>query len=762
MTDFDDLKLGAAFVVEKENLASALPLRATKISGEIIGESAAITVEQQFINPFDIAIEIAYLFPLPHTAAIYDYSIQIGERTIQAALKAKDQAEADYRKAAEQGKRASLLNQQRPNLFSIAVANVQPGEVIITRISCDDRLKVENEALEFVIPMGITPRYYPLTAPAEDVENLSPAYTEEDAKVSGVEIALTTHMDGRIERINSPSHPLDMIIRDNGSVTVQLAGRHIPNKDFVLRLAVAGEKPQLAVYSSHSDDSETILATLAPPRYDAAVSAPPREFVFILDRSGSMHGKPLEQAVNALKACLRAMGERDTFYLQAFESAYTWFRSSPSSVTQEDVNAADTWLNGITSRGGTEILSALRAALNLDADPERQRTLIFLTDGAVSNEAAVLETVTARLVDGRIFTFGLGPSVNRYFIDKLAQLGRGTAQFVGLSEDIETAITRFQDRISQPALQDLSLDWEGARVEHVFPHPLPDLYTGQPLQFSAKFQRTGDTRLILTGKLRDEVTTQTANLPPASDVNPLVERLYARAHIEMLADRVRRERLDTSSDDVKQIIALSLRHRILTGYTAFVAIDSATTDSKGGERVEVALPLPEGLDWHGFLGAPAPAGAMMLAAPMNFAAPGGGILRAPVAKRSSSLSAPSLHPADDDLLLASAPPKLGLVHPDVLDNAALQAKDIKALARQQRINGSWGDDPIKTSRALAIFMDAGHTTQTGSYRRQLLKAVTWLLAQIPTLLLGVREQVIPVLDRLYEETGDGRVADEWR
>lgn len=455
----EQLKLGCILPVPTETIATPLPLQHTDVNAKITGAVANVTVTQRFNNHLTEAISLRYLFPLPHEAAIVDYKITIGSRTIKAKMEEKEAARQTYETAAQQGQRASLLEQQRPNLFSIELANVQPGETILTEVTYEERLKYEDGFYEYTMPLGITPRYHsPNIVQHRSTADVEAPVTADNSQVGPVEIRVSIDAGVPLPDPISRTHPIVITRQDERHVSLTLGeGRHIPNKDFVLRFAVSGEKMQSAAWSSRSDEGDTSLLMLIPPRLDLNESAAPREFIFVVDRSGSMSGGPMEQSVNALKACLRALSDADTFLIQAFDDRIEWFDIKPRPVTQANIDAADKWLGSVDARGGTEILPAIAAALTLPADKERQRYVVFLTDGAVSADDQAIAQIARQRGDARVFSFGIGPSVNRYLLSKMAQMGRGVAEFLGVDDDIEGALTRFQDRVSYPALLDLAI-----------------------------------------------------------------------------------------------------------------------------------------------------------------------------------------------------------------------------------------------------------------------------------------------------------------
>lgn len=805
MSTLDDLQLGTILIIREEERASPLPLEHTAVDANIIGAVASVEVTQRFANPFDHPIELEYLFPLPHEAAIVDYSITIGERTISADLKEREKAKQVYQEAVAEGKRASLLEQRRPNLFSIQIGNVQPAEKIVTKILFEDRLHYRDGVYEFIFLMGITPRYHdPAHISQDEAKSVDAPVTLDENKVGPVEIRVNIDAGVSISQPESRTHPISVESKNEHTFSLQLAENTIPNKDFVLQYEASTDDLRTALWSAkdEADAADTVMLTILPPRLDMERPQQQREFIFVIDRSGSMggvNGGPMVQARNALSACLRGLDENDTFAILAFDDRMEWFKKKPLSVSQKNVEKADAWLETIDSRGGTNIITAIEEALAIPADSKRQRYVVFLTDGSVSADEKAISDINQKCGDARVFTFGIGPSVNRYLLNKMAQMGRGVAEFMGVQDDIETTITRFQDRVSYPALQNIKLKWENADSWDTYPDVLPDLYVGEPLEIVTRLKRQGEVMLHIIGDVDDEAVELAVPVPIATDNNPTLKRIWARARIESLMDQKQNRGLAEKLRE--QIIAVALDHRIATQYTSFVAVDSEVVDTEGSEKVKVSVPLPEGLDIEGFYGGPpmaAGAAPMMLSAPQSVAhyAPtssmraarktSSGVLGAlgglvggaveSVARLGRSKSDDIEDRLDRYEATESFSEAAELAFEDADIPRHLRRKSpsqpshsfnsiderIKWLARTQNVNGSWDDDVERTSAALLAFVRAGHTTREGNYRRQVHKAATWLSGQLDKADEFALFIAVKALDELHTASGDFAVPDDLR
>ena len=719
-------------VLSAEN-ASPLPLKKTVIQGQVIGPVVSVLVTQHFSNPLPDPIELDYLFPLPSRAAIVDFELRIGSRLIQADIQELQQGRQAYEEASRRGRRAGLLEQRRPNLFAVHLTNVLPGEAIQTSIRFQDRLKFDDGVFEVVLPMGLTPRYNTLEHPEEAAQTNSPI-AEVGDEIGKVEISLAIDAGVGVADPTSPTHPLVVSRLDDRRLQVALAGDHIPDHDFVLRYALKGESAQAFAWTSHDQDGDFLLAALFPPALPEDYQPPQREFVFVLDRSGSMSGEPIAQARNALRACLRSLNPGDTFRILLFDDKLEWFGQKPSDITQPEINRADAFIGQVEGRGGTEILAALQAVFDLPYDPQHGRYIVFLTDGAVSAEERALQQIRTRLGKTRLFTFGIGPSVNRGLLEQMASLGRGAAEFLQLDEDIEGAIIRFQDRVSFPVLTDLSLAWDGAKGWDIFPPELPDLYAGQPLEICGRFLASQpNANLVVHGSRAGQPIEMQVALQPSATKEDAIQRVWNRARVDALLNQLQND--PSKAGALRQeIIGLAFKSRLVTPFTAFVAIDHETAVKDPGQRqtIHVAQPLPKDLERSGFLAAPmappfpqsAPMARMMSASSLDLPA---FLRKTGLNSAGRSQSAPSL-PLPPGRSL-----KDNLASFDTDQTPDLSAESpgdsLRWLARTQLVNGSWNNDIEQTAAALLAFVRHGHTTRAGSFRQIVKRAFSWLEGQ---------------------------------
>ena len=575
-------------VVKHDGKPVDIPLEHTDVRLQVDAFLVDATVTQRFKNPYADKIEAVYLFPLPTGAAITELTITIGGRTIHGDIHERAQAKQIYEAARKQGFVAALLTEERPNLFTQSIANLEPGATIEVTLRYVERLAYDNGGYEVVFPMVAGPRYAP-GAPTSDV----PA---PPAMRSSHNIAHAVELDAGvpIEDVSSPSHRIALTRPAPSRAAIHLAaGDTVPNKDFILRYRVAGREPTLGVVAHRDTGEGSFLLVAQPPAATAGVPIAPRELVFVLDTSSSMRGAPLAKAKDVIRGVLGTLRADDTFQIVRFDDRASALGAAPIANKPRNVQLTLDWLAKLDAGGGTEMATGLDAALAVPHDPARLRIVALLTDGYIGNEDAILASVGAQLGDSRVFCFGVGSAVNRYLLEELAAIGRGTTQVVRPDEDTATAVAAFQRRIDAPVLTDIHIDWAGLGVTDVVPQALPDLFLGQPLAVTGHYAHAGAATAVVSGKLgghevRFEVRFE---LPERAAANPAIATVWARQRIAELSRRLVRK-ADSSLDH--EILQLALEHHLLTKYTAFVAVDDARVTRPGdARRVVVPVEVPD-------------------------------------------------------------------------------------------------------------------------------------------------------------------------
>jgi Ca-activated chloride channel homolog len=607
-----------------------LPLKHTDVRASISAYIATVEVTQQFHNPYDQKIEAVYVFPLPHNAAVNEFVMSIGERRIRGIIRERQEAEQIYAAAKSQGHVASLLTQERPNIFTQSVANIEPGKAVDINIRYFNTLAYDDGWYEFVFPMVVGPRFNPpglkdgvgavgrnstegrvtrvpdlntneqgngtrVTRPSEKVvPYLGPG------ERSGHDIAVAVDIDAgvAIEEFASRTHVIASEAKSPERLLVRLSPRDsIPNKDFVLRYRVTGGAIKSSLLTHRDERGGYFTLMLYPPKELASLPRHPMEMVFVLDCSGSMNGRPIEQAKAAIERGLRLLQPHDTFQLINFSVSARQFGSKPVSATPENIRKALAHLKSLESEGGTMMIEGVKAALDFPHDDERLRFVCFMTDGYIGNEAQILGEVQKRLGDSRIFSFGVGTSVNRFLLDHMAKLGRGAVAYLNLNDSAADVMDRFFARISHPAMTDLHIDWGGLKVSEVYPAHLPDLFVGRPVILTGRFEGKGRETIRMKGKTgrRDTEIQLPVNSSDGSATHPGLASVWARLKIADLADRAT---FDANEGLPVAIKRVALDYSLMSSFTAFVAVDSSRrTEGVQGVTVPVAVPVPDGVKY---------------------------------------------------------------------------------------------------------------------------------------------------------------------
>lgn len=590
-----------ASVGDKEDVP--LPLKHTDVRGQISGYIATVEVVQQFHNPFSEKIEATYLLPLPQNAAVNEFIMVIGDRRIRGIIREREEAEEIYAEARRQGYVASLLTQERPNIFTQKVANIEPGKDIDVNIKYFNTLAYVDGWYEFVFPMVVGPRYNPpgstdgvgavtrgsagASAQRNEVQYLAPN------ERSGHDISLALDIDAgvEIEDIECATHAISKDADSKSRLHVELSPLdNIPNKDFVLRYKVAGKTLKSALVTHEDKRGGFFTLMLYPPDDLKQLKRAPMEMVFVLDCSGSMRGEPLAKAKDAIERALRKLDPDDTFQVIRFSQNASTFGPDPVPATRKNVRKALAYVESLHGSGGTLMIEGVKAALDFSHDPRRFRLVSFMTDGYIGNEADILEAVHDRLGASRIFSFGIGSSVNRYLLDRMAVLGKGAVAYIGPNDSSSEVVDQFYDRISHPALTDVTIDWGGLEVEDVYPSRLPDLFVGRPIVVTGRFSGSRNTVIRVTGNAGpyEREISVPVRLRGSSPKHPGIPCVWARKKIEILANRLTYERGGHLAESIQR---LALEYSLMSAYTAFVAVDS-TRQTAGDHGVSVAVPVP--------------------------------------------------------------------------------------------------------------------------------------------------------------------------
>ena len=618
---------GALQVIDRDGRPRAeCPLKHTDVKAEVSGQLARVTVTQEFLNPFRDKIEAVYVFPLPQSAAVDDMTMIVGDRTIKGKIKRREEAQAIYEAAREAGQTAGLLDQERPNIFTQSVANIAPGAEVKITISYVEFLKYEDGTYEFVFPMVVGPRYIPGrptgklggawasdTDMVPDASLVTPWVAPEGMR-AGHDISIEVKLDAGvpIDWLQSRLHEVDVARTDLHRAVVRLKDQAtIPNKDFILKFDVAGRAISNAVMTHRGAQGGFFTLILQPPERVTAANVTPKELVFVLDTSGSMEGFPIEKAKETMKLALDNLYPSDTFNLITFSGDTHVLFPQPVPATRENLQRAQSFLASRQGSGGTEMMKAIHAALAPSDEQDHVRIVCFMTDGYVGNDMEIISEIQQH-PNARVFAFGIGSSVNRFLLDKMAEQGRGEIEYVTLEGDGSSAARRFHERVRNPLLTDIEIDWAGLPVTDVYPKRLPDLFSAKPLILTGRYTSAARGAIRLRGNLAGQTFMKEIpiELPKLQNAHDVLATLWARARIDdLMSQNYAGIQNDDPQPDLREaIIQLGLEYRLMTQFTSFVAVEEMiVTDGGQPRRIDVPVEIPEGVSRAGEFGVNEPA-----------------------------------------------------------------------------------------------------------------------------------------------------------
>ncbi|MDO6424840.1 marine proteobacterial sortase target protein [Saccharophagus degradans] len=629
------------------NSLNALHL-STHVDMQINGLIAKVTVEQAFTNNSDEWREGVYVFPLDEQAAVNAMEMVIGDRRIKGEIKEKAVAEKIYQQAKAEGKKASLVSQQRPNLFTQKVANIPPRETISVSLTYTQRVGYSSGQFGLRFPLTLTQRYIPnganLTANVAEKpqswgdswgQEAAPNTTEHESKPLDLAaggygwqsfnpiihtqkptpqvpdahlisppmvLAQGQHGEGQYEQtgkdnratisiqldagfnvanIESLYHQITINKPPSSAYNVELTnGSTLMDRDFVLQWrATASSAPQAAVFKETLAGEDYLLLMLLPPQgQQQHTQSLSRDIVFVVDTSGSMQGTSIQQAKRSLQFALRGLNPSDTFNIIEFDTSFSRFRSRPVSATASNVQAAVSWVNNLNADNGTEMYAALEEAFDQLASITPNGTenskssnnlqqVVFITDGAVGNEQALLSLIHRRLNNARLFTVAIGSAPNSYFMRKAAQFGKGANVFIGDTAEVTHKMNALLSKLKTTLVSDINVQWP--QQSEVYPQRIPDLYAGEPLLLAAKTSGAMGT-IDITGNTALQPWQTQLTINPYHN-NSGVAQVWAKSKIDALEDS---KTEGANPQDVrKQVVDVALTHALITPYTSFVAVE---------------------------------------------------------------------------------------------------------------------------------------------------------------------------------------------
>ena len=557
---------------------------------QINGLVSRVSLRQGFVNPSQDWVEAVYVLPLPEDSAVNAMRIRIGERIIEGEIKEKQEAKRIYTQAKAEGKRAGLLQQQRPNLFSTQVANIGPGETIEVEITFLQTLRYDAGEFSMRLPMTLTPRYIPGVSRLEesvaevtgwafptlqvpDAHLISPPQTHNAAgNQLRARIQIDVSPGFNVQQFKAAYHDIE-VTRLSDTYQIQPRDNDVAmDRDFVLSWQpVTQQMPLAAFFSEQVSGQDHGLIMVMPPAPTESLNIGPRELVLIIDSSGSMSGQSMLQAKQALHLALSRLRPQDQFNIIDFDSGFRKLFPFSTPATPGALRRAGYFVEGLAANGGTEMYAPLQSALTQSSDEEHAdliTQIVFITDGSVGNENALFELIHNNIGNKRLYTVAIGSAPNGFFMRKAAEFGRGTYTYIGSTSEVQGAMSELFGKIEKPALTQISLHVEGADAE-LYPQPVPDLFLGEPLLIKARFDHEPEG-IVISGRFEGQPWQSRLQLQSDAQAEGIAT-LWARAKVASLQDEgLRRGNASIHRD---AIILLGIEHKMMTPYTSFVAVD---------------------------------------------------------------------------------------------------------------------------------------------------------------------------------------------
>jgi Ca-activated chloride channel family protein len=600
------------------------PLLKTDVQIAVSGIIARTTLKQEFLNPSrekDNWAEGIYVFPLPETAAVDHLRMKVGERTIVGEIKERAEAKKVYKQAKLEGKRASLVEQERPNMFTTSVANIAPGDKITVEIEYQETVRHDHGTFSLRFPMVVGPRYIPGTPVvmedqppgrgwSQDTDRVTdasritpPVQHPYQGTINPVSLTIDLAAGFPLGKVESPYHEILTIADSDGRQHISLRQDYIPaNRDFQLTWkSASGQAPTATVYREQQGDSDYVFLMVTPPASDQPVTNVPRETIFVIDTSGSMAGTSIEQAKAALLLALNHLTAQDRFNVIQFNSVTHVLFSQPQSVKTDTLRKAIQYVEQLHANGGTEIFPALKMALKESPPSTHLRQVIFLTDGQVGNEDELFDVIRSQLGTSRLFTIGIGSAPNSHFMRKAAEFGRGTFTHIGSTSEVKAQMDAIFRKLERPVLTDLQVEGLDGATE-MFPARIPDLYDGEPVGVGLKIP-TIPTEVIIKGSF-GSAPWRTAVALKDSPLRDGLSVYWARLKIASLTDQPRYAQDESLTRQA--VLDVALAHHLVSKYTSLVAVDIEPIRPTDRSLVSHAMKtnLPEGQDYQAIFGLP--------------------------------------------------------------------------------------------------------------------------------------------------------------
>ena len=595
-----DKTLSPYFFVQGDPGIDRLPLKDTRVEINVSGIIADVTVLQTYRNEGSRPINARYVFPASTRAALYAMRMQIGDQVIVAKVKEREKAKAEFDEAKQAGKSASLLEQDRPNVFSMSLANIMPGDQVEIQLRYTELLVPTDGVYEVVFPTVVGPRYSSQSqsaAKGEDHVVKTPHLRQGNNPTSTFHISTRISAGVPIRDLICASHQI--LPQWQSPSVAQLvsddADPYQGNRDFILRYRLAGDKIASGLILYQGEDENFFLYMAQPPVRITSADIPAREYIFVVDVSGSMDGFPLNTAKHLLQDLIGQLKPSDLFNVVLFAGDSTVLSEKSLPADGPNLDDAIRLIEQQRGSGGTELLAALQRAMTIPPHAGVSRSIVLVTDGYISGERGVFDYIREHLDISNVFSFGIGSSVNRYLIEGVAKAGMGEAFVVTQEEEAPAIAAKFREYIQSPVLTDIQFRASGFDIYDMQSLQVPDLFAQRPVILFGKWRGPVSGTFELRGKTGqgDYLTSLDVAAVQPDDANQALRYLWARSRIAELSDYGSKI-LD--ADRISNITSLGLKYNLLTQYTSFIAVREVVTNTQGPAKdVNQPLPLPLGV-----------------------------------------------------------------------------------------------------------------------------------------------------------------------
>jgi Ca-activated chloride channel family protein len=585
------------FVKSDDPSVDRLPLKGTEVSVKISGVIADVTVTQTYRNEGQRAIEAKYVFPGSTKAAVSGLNVRLADRLITAQIREKQQAQIEYDTAKKEGKTAALLEQHLPNVFQMNVANILPGDDVKVELRYTELLVPQSGNYQFVFPTVVGPRYNsPQSQNAQAKWVAQPTLSAGVAPSTSFKLKASIDTPMGIKEIRSVTHTVDVKKSDedqHADIALKADGRPADNRDFVLDYRLAGEKIEsgLMLYKGQGENAENFfLAMVEPPKAVAASAISPRDYIFVVDISGSMHGFPLDTAKTVLERLIGGLRPSDTFNVLLFSGSNKMLSPKSVPATRANIEQALATIQNYSGSGSTELIPALKRAYAEPKEENVSRSIVVVTDGYVTVEREAFELVRNNLSKANVFAFGIGSSVNRSLMEGIARAGMGEPFIITDPVQAPEQAARFRRMVESPVLTSVKATFGGLDVYDVEPQALPDVLGERPVIVFGKWRGEAKGRVIIEGQSASGLYRQEVRIDDRTRQDTAALRtLWARHRIQSLSDQ---ETLEGGTAFKERITELGLKYSLLTQYTSFIAVDKVVRNVAPQDSVGVNQPLP--------------------------------------------------------------------------------------------------------------------------------------------------------------------------